>query len=55
MTRSEGLAEIGIGTQIERSLSLLVLELEIGTVSCQEASDERAALLVLSLGPQTHE
>lgn len=54
VTRRQCLAEIGVGTEVQRSLSLLVFQLEIGAVRGQEAGDEGAALLILALRPQTH-
>lgn len=55
MAGGQGLAEIGIGAEVERRLALLVLELEVGAVGREEAGDEGAALLVLALGAQAHE
>lgn len=54
MTGGESLAEIWIRTEIQGRLALLVLQFEIGAVGRQEAGDEGAALLVLTLGAQAH-
>jgi len=55
VARSEGFAKIRIRAEIQGRLALLVLQLQIGTVRCQEAGDEGAALLVLTLSAQAHQ
>jgi hypothetical protein len=51
----ECLAQVRVGTQVQRGLSFLILQGQVGTVAGQEAGDARRRLLVGALGAQTHQ
>lgn len=54
MTFSQSFAEMRIRTEIQRSLSLFVLYIQIGSISGQEEGDWCTALFIGTLCSQTH-
>lgn len=54
MALGQGFAQARVRAQVKRRLALLVADGQVGTVGCQEAGDGGGALLLRSLGPQSH-
>lgn len=55
VTFGECLAQVWVRTQVKGSLSLLVLDVEICSVSSQQTGNGGGTLLVHALSPQTHQ
>lgn len=54
MALGQGFAQARVRAQVKRRLALLVADAQVGTIGCQEAGDGGGALLLRSLGPQSH-
>ncbi len=55
MTLGEGFAQVRVRTEIQRRLSLLVLDVQICAVGGEEAGDARARFLVGARGAESHQ
>ncbi len=51
---SKGLAETGVGAQVQRRLALLVTDGEVSSIGRQEASNRSCTLLLSPLSAQSH-